>query len=582
MSNTHKLRIQSAVNQNHGGSYANLSAPVLATSKIGQILPIVALDCVPGDHIPLHVSQFARFQPLNVPAYVKLDFRTMAVFVPYHQVVDGIESYISNQKYFKGVQNEIPNIPRENFCALLTNAAISSVTSTDAEADIKCGSTVATAQLRKFTPLGRYVSKVLMLLGYNWPHRDSDEHLIAFGGDSDRLPPRFSALPLLSFCHAYNSYLSYSAKYNTSALSKTLEEIKRRSQSPNTLNSTVLLTLLSSILLTYEESFFSSCWKQPYTSEPSATQADWRTTSISAIDVNGIDRSVEYDVAGGANAAVDINQATQAPGLSAQQIRLCLKFDEYFRRTNYAGSKDIEQIYSRFGVHIDDYKTRYPYFLGESSQEVQIGDVTSTAHTSEAPIGEYAGKAISDGNINVNFDCKDFGMLFVFSWYAPRPMYATGIDKHCLRLSPFDFYTPEFDNGFASAVMNAQFNVNTDHAGTTTFGYVPLYTEYLFNNAKIVGDYIRFKGYEAWHFGRTYDETQDMAAQSDNLIYIPCSGSTFERIFNISDPTLLDVDTIYQTIFIECSARRPMKDYTGKSLLGEGDIDLPNMGSQIN
>lgn len=568
MPSTQHLRLNSAVGQNDGGSRANLSHPVLATAKIGQILPIFAEPTLPGDHFDVRISQFARFLPLVVPSYVRLNYRTMSVFVPYHQVADGCESYFSNQKLFKGVSNQIPYILNTGLAGLLADNTVSVPADNVESAEILLG----TNTYKTFTAFGHYLVKVLNLLGYQWKTRNADGDLVAL-----TIEPKMSAMPILAFAHAYNSYLSYSATYNVSALSSVLEQIKRRSTESNEVTTAQLKTIFTSILLTYEESIFSSAWQQPYMSVPSQDYSQYRNVEGVALGQSGETFEVLMEDGNGAVANTNPNDA-----ISAQQMRLLMKYDEYFRRSNYAGSKDVEQIYSRFGVKIDDYKTRYPYFLGESTQEVKIGDVTSTSHTSEAVIGDYAGKAISDGNCGFHFDCKDYGMLFTFAWFAPRPIYANGIDKEVLRLTPFDFYTPEFDQGFASAIQQAQFNVNSDNPYTTTFGYCPVYSEYLYSNAKIVGDFKRFKGMEAWHFGRTSAELYNVKAQSDKLIYMSNGGTPFERIFNVDDTDLLDADSIYQTIEVYCKAHRPMKDYTGKTLLGEGNIDLPNMGSQIN
>ena len=102
------LSIKSAVDQVGGRCKPNLSHEVLTSAKIGQILPVYHQECIPGDNITLDHSMFCRFQPLAVPAYVTLKYRTMSVFVPYHQVADGCESYFANQYRFKGKDNVIP------------------------------------------------------------------------------------------------------------------------------------------------------------------------------------------------------------------------------------------------------------------------------------------------------------------------------------------------------------------------------------------------------------------------------------------------------------------------------------------
>lgn len=548
------MQIASAVQMNGGRANLNLNREYLGTAKIGQILPIFHQECVPGDSFRVHIGSFSRFLPLVVPSYVNLTYRTLSVFVPYHQVMDGAESFFANQAMFNRVSNTLPTFTLRNLLTAFAN--YSDMKQTDAsKVKISIDGTVTNLSAK-----GIYCIKFLNSLGLRFPLTITNTNRT------------FNALPLLAACHAYNRYLAYSSRVNSSELTYQLENLKRN---PSTIiNAGILHTLLSSILLTYEESFFSLAWLNPFYSQgetagSAVATAGYKETVMQPLsNMNG----AEYLYSEG------VNKSNGDGELNAMQIRLMLRYDDYFRRNNYAGSKDIEQIYSRFGVKIDDYKTRYPYFLNETGQNVSIGDVTSTSDTDSAPIGAYAGKAISNDDAAFTFEAKDYGMLFTFAWFAPRLTYYRGVEKEWLRKEPFDFYTPEMDLGYPSAVNRAQLEGN--NLTDATFGYVPLYSEYLYANSQIVGDFENMTGMDTWHFGRNFN--LDAAAQSDNFIYMPSGGTPLERIFNAYDPNLIDVDSIYLDVKVDCSAVRPMKDFVGKSGLGEGSLDVPQLGWQAN
>lgn len=569
--NLHSMQIASAAQMNAARSHPNLSREFLGTFKIGQILPIFHDFLVPGDKFEVKSKMFSRFLPLAVPSYVKLNYRTLTVFVPYHQVVDGYESFMANQKLFKGQTNKLPYFDIASWWELMSVstygvAEVGEVESGNKYDFVSYPSGSGSAQSYTLTAKGRYYYKVLQSLGLNMPYA------YYYGYETS---PTLNITPLLAFAHAYNCYMSYSPNYNTSALSSLLESIKR---SPDhRVTASELNTILSSILLTYEESFVSSCWAQPYYSQNPTVAA---SNQYSDLDFKVVPNKPVYYAS---NLGGDIFPQAGA-SVNAAQIRLLLKFDDYFRRSNYAGSKDIEQIYSRLGVKIDDYKTRYPYFLNESFQEVAIGDVTSTADTDGAPIGAYAGKAIGSDNASFVFDCKDYGMLVTLAWFAPKPTYYLGIDKEYFRREPFEFYTPELDQGFPSAVNALQIWGRGSSEIGNTFGYTPLYSEYLFGHDQIVGDFSRFDDYLPWHFGRNLDSltVNNISAQSDTVIYVPQTGGYFERIFNIADPEAVDQDSIMTHIDFSVRTSRPMKDRVGKSGLGDGNLDIPALGSQIN
>lgn len=567
------MQIASAAQMNDARSHPNLSREFLGTFKIGQILPIFHDYLVPGDKFEVKSKMFSRFLPLAVPSYVKLNYRTLTVFVPYHQVVDGYESFMSNQKYFKGQNNSLPYFNIRSWWELMATDTYGVAELGEVESGVKYDfvsypvSGAATSYT--LTAKGRYYYKILQSLGIVMPYAFYYNYSIDVV---------LNITPLLAFAHAYNCYMSYSPNYNTSALSSLLESIKR---SPNhQVSASELNTILSSILLTYEESFVSSCWASPYFSQnPTVSVVNTYSDLTEQVLKNLNPKDVTYSSNSGAYVP-----ATSNFNINAAQVRLLLKFDDYFRRSNYAGSKDIEQIYSRLGVKIDDYKTRYPYFLNESFQEVAIGDVTSTADTEGAVIGAYAGKAIGSDNASFVFECKDYGMLVTLAWFAPKPTYYLGIDKEYFRRQPFDFYTPELDQGFPSAVNLLQVWSRGNDSIGSTYGYTELYSEYLYPRDQIVGDFSRFEDYYPWHFGRDLDSISGttLTAQSDNVIYIPQTGGYFERIFNIADPEGVDQDSIMTHIDFSVRTFRPMKDRVGKSGLGDGNLDIPALGSQIN
>lgn len=574
--------IASAVQQNGGGSRVNLSYPMLATAKIGQIIPIFHREVIPGDTFNVNTSVFARFAPLSVPAYVDLKLRTMTVFVPYHQLSDGCESFFDDQKKFRGVGNQLPTFTLYDLTQMFTTGTQFCFPASPDYADnfdfsIKNGNSIA---YYRFKALGFYAWKVLASLGYNLPL-----HAMWVNGSAINTTfgnRKLNALPLLAFAHAYNSYMSYSPYTNISVLSTVLETVKRGNASAGVaLTYTQLQQILSSILLTYDDNLFTMSWNEAYSSGP---DYDTQFSALTKSFINTSNNVISYDGSDGANTSLEDGYFT------ASQVRLLMKFDDYFRRSNYAGSKDIEQLYSRFGVKIDDFRCRYPYFLRETTQDVRIGDVTSTSDTASADgeqgavIGSYAGKAISDGGSSFQFSSHDYGMLITLAWYQPKTMMFQGFDKECLRLTPFDYYTPEFDQGFQDLIDQLEWtpqNFNDTVWLTASHGAIPLYAQYLFANPQIIGDFRRYSDFDTWHFGRT-DVNYEFTSQSDRLVYMPCTGTIYERIFNVVDTELQDADTIYLTISNEVHASRPMKDYTGKVGLGQGDVDVSLNGTTLN
>ena len=68
------LKVKSAVRAHNK---MDLSAPVLATMDIGQIVPLGTWELVPGDKFKVSMNAFSRLAPLVEPTYGKVSFRTV-------------------------------------------------------------------------------------------------------------------------------------------------------------------------------------------------------------------------------------------------------------------------------------------------------------------------------------------------------------------------------------------------------------------------------------------------------------------------------------------------------------------------
>lgn len=80
-----------------------------------------------------------------------------------------------------------------------------------------------------------------------------------------------SAYPVLAFFKLYNDYMSQSQRFNTSALSSLLQNIKYNKTVSGQYSTTGAMTylalnvLFSNLFLNYENDYFTSAWQSPNT-----------------------------------------------------------------------------------------------------------------------------------------------------------------------------------------------------------------------------------------------------------------------------------------------------------------------------
>ena len=276
--------------------------------------------------------------------------------------------------------------------------------------------------------------------------------------------------------------------------------------------------------------------------------------------------------------------------LGERALKFLNSFTNWVRRNNYSGSRAVQQVFSRFGIKTDDYKSHYAHVYSTDSFPIQIGDVTATADATGVPLGDYAGKGIMDARNSVNIEVSDYGMIFILGYFTVSPMMSFGYDRSVLRTTPLDYYNPEFDGIGADAISVGEVWASPRSApgtvlDTSIFGFSERYNSYRFGRDVISGefrDYRKNGDMNVWHSGRNLEDLRtanSLVAQSTSMNTLPQTGSEYNRIFSITSGT---VDHFYMTCKFAVSAVRPMLNLNQVVELGEGDTSVPRNGNVIS
>lgn len=589
------LKIKSAVKSHNK---FNLDCTHLTTMDFGQIVPLYVNELVPGDKFNISANYFSRMAPLAKPTYGKFQFKTIAGFVPYYQLADDAEAFLAGKTTWEYSTPHFRTLS-EATISVLFNDSEYSTNSTLAACDFSLitASTGTTKVYKKFTAKGKFAYKVLTALGYSIAQDACTSSSNPIFRDRD-----LNAMPILAFAKLYNDYMSQSQRYNVSALSGLLKAIKHGQQfqynGSNCLNSTYVYKLASNALkcifdhiyLCYENDYFTSAWQQPNaplnTLESVGTFGDSSVLDPTPALNSNYFQTMAYTYDPG-NGTIPISQ---------RSLDFLKGFDDWVRRNNYSGSRAVQEIYSRFGIKTEDYRSNYAHVISTDVIPVQVGDVTSQASTTDALLGDYAGKGIMNGQNGFSFDASDYGVLLVLGYYTITPMNAFGYDHSVLRTEALDFYNPEFDGVGPEAITCDEFYIAPSvsavtSGGSNVFGFTERYNSYRFGRDKITGDFRQLNthgsnsGYtemSVWHTGRILNDvltSGNLVAQNPSVNVMPQTGSEYNRIFaDMND----DYDKFYLTCQFNVSAVRPMLSLNQVPRLGEGDTNVPRNGNTIS
>lgn len=585
------LNVKSAVKSRNK---FDLSRTHLTTMNFGEIVPLFVEETVPGDDIKVVGNYFSRMAPLVKPTYGKFQFKTMTSFVPYHQIADDADAWLAGKNTWEGETTHHRKISVYDLFYMFYPAAMSTSNgATSANCDYSYIDSSGNQTYAVLTKKGKYYLKVLNSLGYALPQGINLQSDSAWYREAKST--YLSAYPILAFFKAYNDYMSQSQRYNISPLSAFLKAVKHGKSvtgfAPSTgeISYVGLTTMFDNLKLNYENDYFTSAWQ--YANNSVGNMESFSTVPVPASTASILGSSSNDYI----QDAVNLTTGTMT--LSQRALDYLKSFDDWVRRNNYSGSRAVQQVYSRFGIKTDDYRSNYAHVLGTDIMPVQVGDITATAQdfvgaTSDrnVSVGDYAGKGIVSGTKSVECKADDYGLLIVLGYFTVTPMNAYGFDRRVLRTTPLDYYNPEFDGLGADAISVGEFFASPISTSTTTsdksvFGYTERYNAYRYGRDNITGEFRNYHkdgGMNVWHTGRLLGDIRDagnLVAQSSSVNTLPQTESEYNRIFSVTDGS---VDMFYVTAQFKVDAIRPMLNLNQVVRLGEGNTAVPRNGNVIN
>lgn len=466
----------------------NLSCDHITTQDFFKIKPIYSRIMVPGQSINVDMSHISRLAPLAKPFYGSVSMTNRAFFVPFRTIMEGFNEFITDTPYVIAngtpvIINSVPTFKMSELCNCLLDNAFSSTIKTGTPDFVvnKNDSNV----MYKYTPLGRYALDVLNCLGYqvNWS---------SLNKTSNANDITLSALPLLSYVKIYVDYLENTNFSPNSSLQSLFKG------SNKTLTKVELIDLFSNALYSsYENDYLTSSWSNPnspFESVSSSTLIGDPTLPTVPSEKKNI-----ASFGGSSNApVVGTEKSDGSVSYLTKYILTALEsLTDYMRRHQISGYRAIDRFRSRFGITLPDAKLNRSVYLGKSETPIDITDVTSTADTSNAILGQYSGFGISrNGNSgSFSYSTDEYGIFVVLSIISPiHAQYSNGLDRHLLDTSRLDLYTPEFDGLGCQAIANCE--VKSDYTGDVVesyslgvWAYTPRYAHYKCSRDILSGDF---------------------------------------------------------------------------------------------
>lgn len=484
-------------------SVFDLSHDVKFSCNLGQLVPIMMTECVPGDKIKLSCESLIRFAPMVAPVMHRFDVSMHYFFVPNRILWPNWENFITQTK----VNGEIPVMPYTEtnngfYTKLLDYMGIP-----------RCpvGGTAAAINLLPFAAYQRV---------FNDYYRDQN------------LMPDLMA-PDVDPADAINLNDGFTA-FN---LQQELFKLRYRC---------------------WEHDYFTA--SLPWAQKGEAVSIPFVGAEDVPVQKGGLPTTltgstVNVDVDADATIPDDGHMYAKTSELQSQtsinDLRRAYRLQEWLEKMARGGSRYIETIKNHFGVFSSDKRLQRPEYITGSKSPVQVSEVLNTTGTDDLPQGNMAGHGIAANTGKFgSYYCEEHGYVVGIMSIMPKTAYQQGIPKHFLKRDTYDFYWPSFANIGEQPVQLQELYAFTP-GFDTTFGYVPRYAEYKFENSRVAGEFRT--SLDFWHGGRILGTTPSL-----NAAFVQYQDGSTDRIFANVDP---DVDHLYCHVLNRVQAIRPMPKF---------------------
>lgn len=493
------------------------------TAKVGEILPVMCEEVLPGDKWRINMREFMRTAPLQTASFGRVRQYYDFYFVPYSLLWDKFESWIVQTKNVFHAQSlikpadEFPTQPYFTFQEYLDilsdmrSKPDSYYNDTSIEFDDSDGSFAA------------YGAKKLMAY-LNYPVSESR------GMTSDFAMNPF---PLLAYQKIYQDYFRFSQwedaapwTYNLDYI-LTKNRLKLDMQDIKNYTTSSLPTMFTLRYCNLDKDYFNGLLPTPQygdtaiagplTGDFSGLSALWNNNNRQTVSFQGTDHqpdreffSIGYDAKSstpgsgidsgtsrlnglgtspvrvnlnslGPNARISfpVSGSDVSAGLSILVLRQAEALQKW-KEITLSGDLDYKtQLQKHWGVNISDDNSYMCKYLGGISNNLDVSEVINNNITADNK-AEIAGKGVSASNGNINFTSHQYGLIMcvyhckpIIEWNANNVM-----PRMLTKTKATDYAVPEFDQIGMQSVLHNEFLYDSQSNWAEPIGYAPRYVEY--------------------------------------------------------------------------------------------------------
>lgn len=264
------------------------------------------------------------------------------------------------------------------------------------------------------------------------------------------------------------------------------------------------------------------------------------------------------------NVSQDIN--VDGLGIDVNTLRLAVATQVYYEAIARSGSRYEEILNALFGVSNPDSRLQQPEYLGGNRIRINVHEVTNTSQTETDFLGDVGAQSVTtDTHSDFTKSFTEFGYLIGVVVARYDHSYCQGIPRMFSRLDRFDFYNPVFKAIGEQPIYNREIFVSSGADASKNdqvFGYQEAWASYRYSQNFASGELRPNVGNNLGHWSLT-----------DNYASLPTlsSGWISEEKANVDRALAVSSslsNQIFADFYFNAKWTRPLPMYSIPSTFG--------------
>lgn len=484
------------------------------TAKVGEIIPVLCEEVLPGDKWNINMREFMRTAPVQTASFGRVRQYYDFYFVPYNLLWDKWESWIMQTKqafHAKSILASADEFPTHPYMSM--NEMLSLFTDMQDHDSSYYLDYSAPVRVADTTPVYDGTSRLMSYLGY--PLTKSS----GISGDLALNP-----FPVLAYQKIYQDYFRFSQweaaapwTYNLDYI-LTSGALKLQLDTIKTGRSANVPTMFTLRYCSLDKDYFNGLLPTPQYGDTSIAGPLSGSGFVSPGGTNRVTlnfalnkstsaasmhRSLVVPVDGGAvtyagSSSSDPSQISgyvsssypsgsdhwivrpDSLGLSILLLRQAEALQKW-REITLSGDLDYRtQLQKHWNVNVSEDNSYMCKYLGGIANNLDISEVINTNLDSPTSEAEIHGKGVSASNGSINFSSHQYGLIMCV--YHCKPIIEWNANNLLPRMltktKATDYAIPEFDQIGMESVLRGQFVYNAAQNWSKPIGYAPRYVDY--------------------------------------------------------------------------------------------------------